>query len=102
LVTGTISFRSRRTAGTFRLSKAFAIVEDVSLVIPTIDDELPIFGKAGERLERVGIRVAISGEQTGLICNDEYETYQFCLKNNIPVPVTTLAADIDERKFKYP
>jgi len=77
-------------------------VEDVSLVIPTIDDELPIFGRARKRFESVGIHVAISSEQTGLICNDKYETYQFCLKNNIPAPVTTLAADIHTRKVKYP
>jgi carbamoyl-phosphate synthase large subunit len=77
-------------------------VEDVGLVVPTIDDELPIFGRARERLEGVGIRVAISSEQTGLICNDKYETYQFCLKNNIPVPTTTLAADINTRTSRYP
>jgi len=77
-------------------------VEDVSLIIPTIDDELPIFGRVRERLEGVGIRVAISSEETGLICNDKYETYQFCLRNDIPVPVTALAADINDRKFRYP
>src|SRR6187399_2114014 len=77
-------------------------VEDVSLVVPTIDDELPIFGRARERLQSVGIRVAISSEQTGMICNDKYETYQFCLKNDIPVPATTLAADIHSRTFNYP
>jgi len=36
--------------------------ENASLVIPTIDDELPTFGKARERLASVGVRVAISGE----------------------------------------
>jgi len=77
-------------------------VEDVGLVVPTIDDELPIFGRARERLEGVGIRVAISSEQTGLICNDKYETYQFCTRNNIPVPLTRLAADIHTHAFKYP
>jgi carbamoyl-phosphate synthase large subunit len=77
-------------------------VEDVSLVIPTIDDELPIFGRARERFSRVGIQVAISSEQTGLICNDKYETYQFCRRNDIPAPVTTLASDFNTRKFTYP
>jgi len=77
-------------------------VEDVSLVVPTIDDELPIFGRARERLQSVGIQVAISSEQTGMICNDKYETYQFCLKNDIPVPMTTLAADSHGRTFQYP
>jgi len=41
-------------------------------------------------------------KQTALICNGKYETYQFCLRNNIPVSVTMLAADIAGRKFKYP
>src|SRR5215467_3172747 len=36
--------------------------EGVNLVIPTIDDELPIFGRALPRLDRVGIEVAVSSE----------------------------------------
>ena len=76
--------------------------EDVRLVVPTIDDELPIFGRARERMESVGIRVAISSEQTGLICNDKYEMYQFCLRNDIPVPMTTLAEDMETRSYRYP
>src|SRR6188768_1570638 len=56
-------------------------VEDVSLIIPTIDDELPIFGRARQQFENLNIHVAISSEQTGLICNDKYETWQFCRDN---------------------
>ena len=76
--------------------------EDVSLVIPTIDDELPIFGAARQRFESVGVRVAISSEQTGLICNDKYETFLFARKNGILAPETTLVADLAGRKVKYP
>ena len=76
--------------------------EDVGLVIPTIDDELPIFGSARQRFEIVGIRVAISSEQTALICNDKYETFLYCRKNNIEVPETTLAAEFNARKTTYP
>src|SRR5882672_2988701 len=77
-------------------------VEDVSLVIPTIDDELPIFGNARSRFESVGIRVAISSEKTALICNDKYETFLYCRQNNIPVPETMLAADFAGRKPRFP
>jgi carbamoyl-phosphate synthase large subunit len=77
-------------------------VEDVSLVIPTIDDELPIFGKAKSRFESVGVRVAISKEETGLICNDKYQTYLYCLKNDIKIPETVLAADFETRRKHFP
>ncbi|HLQ77931.1 MAG TPA: ATP-grasp domain-containing protein [Terriglobia bacterium] len=77
-------------------------VEDIGLVIPTIDDELPIFGKARSRFEHVGVRVAISSEQTGLICNDKYETFLFCRRNGISAPETILAKDIEGRNFQYP
>src|SRR4051812_15950032 len=54
-------------------------VEDVHLVIPTIDDELPIFGNVRSRFENsLGIRVAVSGPETGVICNDKYRTFQYC------------------------
>src|SRR5438876_12251399 len=51
--------------------------ENVDLVIPTIDDELPIFGRALPQFQRAGISVAVSSEQTSNTCNDKYETFLF-------------------------
>lgn len=48
--------------------------ENVGLVIPTIDEELPLFGSAVERFAARGVRVAVSPELTSIICNDKYET----------------------------
>jgi carbamoyl-phosphate synthase large subunit len=76
--------------------------EDVNLIIPTIDDELPIFGRALPRFERMGIDVAVSSERTSTICNDKYETYLFGRDNGINVPETRLPADVDFRKLRYP
>jgi len=76
--------------------------EDIDLVIPTIDDELPIFGRSMERFRRMGIDVAISSERTSDICNDKYEMYLFCLANGIKTPVTRLAADVDPDRLNYP
>jgi carbamoyl-phosphate synthase large subunit len=77
-------------------------IEGVSLVIPTIDDELPIFGRALPRFEQSGIDVAVSSERTSMICNDKYETYVFCVENGIRTPVTQLAADVDFARLRYP
>ncbi len=77
-------------------------VEDVNLIVPTIDDELPIFGRVRSRFESIGVEVAISSERTGLICNDKYETFRFCQENDIPAPRTILAADVFPESLKYP
>lgn len=76
--------------------------EDVNLVVPTIDDELPIFGRSLHRFEQVGIEVAVSSERTSNICNDKYETYLFCARNGIPAPKTQLAEEIDFAGLRYP
>jgi carbamoyl-phosphate synthase large subunit len=76
--------------------------EEIHLIIPTIDDELPIFGRAIPRFGEAGIDVAVSSERTSRICNDKYETYLFCLANNIKTPVTRLAAGMDFAGLKFP
>ncbi len=76
--------------------------EDVNLVVPTIDDELPIFGRSLHRFEQVGIEVAVSSERTSNICNDKYETYLFCRNNGIKTPETRLAAEVRFDELRYP
>src|SRR5215813_11431822 len=54
--------------------------EKVNLIVPTIDDELPIFGSALDRFAKFGINIAASSEQTSTTCKDKYATYLFCQK----------------------
>src|SRR5262245_27221345 len=51
-----------------------AMGERVNLVVPTIDDELPLFSEACARFMAAGIRVAVSPFTTTTLCNDKYET----------------------------
>lgn len=76
--------------------------EDVTLIIPTIDDELPIFGRHKRRLEQLGVWVAVSDEETSTICNDKYLTYLFCRKYGIATPETRLAGDVNLQEIRYP
>lgn len=48
--------------------------EDVRLVVPTIDDELPVFADAVAQFRAAGRMVAVSSLDTTLACNDKYET----------------------------
>ena len=76
--------------------------EDVNLIIPTIDDELPIFGRALDRFTDLGIAVAVSSENTSSTCNDKYEMYRFCRANGIETPKTRLADELDFAELQYP
>jgi carbamoyl-phosphate synthase large subunit len=76
--------------------------EEVNLVIPTIDDELPTFGRARDRFHQLGVAVAVSSEKTGITCNDKYETYLFCQSNGIQTARTSLARDAQFKNIRYP
>src|SRR3954462_3390041 len=49
---------------------AICEAERIRLVVPTIDDELPMFGAAREDLQRIGVLAACSPEPTATLCND--------------------------------
>ena len=55
------------------------VAERVTLVVPTIDDELTVFGEARERFRAVGAFAACSSAATAEACNDKYET---CVRLN--------------------
>src|SRR5207253_5525638 len=76
--------------------------EDVNLVIPTIDDELPTFGRARDRFAQLGVAVAVSSEKTSITCNDKYETYLFCEANGIQTAKTRMAGTVDFKTMRYP
>ncbi len=48
--------------------------ERVRLIVPTIDDELAIFGEARDQFTHIGTMVACSPATTSLICNDKFST----------------------------
>ena len=84
------------------LIKSICSKERVHLLIPTIDDELPIFGRHRCEFEEMGVRVAVSGEQTGHVCNDKYASYRFFNKRGIPFARTWLPEELNRENMKYP
>jgi carbamoyl-phosphate synthase large subunit len=48
--------------------------ERVRLVVPTIDDELPMLGEARDRFAHIGTMVACSPAATSITCNDKFAT----------------------------
>ena len=82
--------------------KSICFRERIHLLIPTIDDELPLFGRHTDDFLAMGIRVAVSSEKTGLICNDKYSTADFLLSRGIPFARTWLPEELRGRSLSYP
>ncbi|MGE0813482.1 MAG: ATP-grasp domain-containing protein [Vicinamibacterales bacterium] len=57
--------------------------ERVALVVPTIDDELVLFGRAAARFREHGIRVAASPAQTSELCEDKFATCRYLAERGI-------------------
>jgi carbamoyl-phosphate synthase large subunit len=82
--------------------KSICFKERIHLLIPTIDDELPLFGAHADSFLEMGVRVAVSGAETGVICNDKLKTVEYLGGKGIPVPRTWLPHELVFENLRYP
>ncbi len=82
--------------------KSICFRERIHLIIPTIDDELPLFGKHVDDFLARGIQVAVSSEKTSLICNDKHLTSEFLLDKGIPFARTWTSEELRDLTCRYP
>ncbi len=75
---------------------AICEAEDVRLIVPTIDDELPIFGAAREVFRAAGVTAICSSEATAALCNDKYATCAHLARAGVPAARTWLPAQLRE------
>jgi len=68
--------------------------EQVRLAIPTIDDEVELFGAARERFAAIGVMAACSSEQTAALCNDKYATWRTLAAAGVPAARTYLPDEL--------
>jgi carbamoyl-phosphate synthase large subunit len=69
---------------------AICEAEAIHLIVPTIDDELEIFGEARDQFLARGIRVASSGRHTAAICNDKLATCSHLRERGVRAAATWL------------
>ena len=75
---------------------AICEAEDVRLIVPTIDDELPIFGAARDVFRAAGVTAICSSEATAVLCNDKYATCAHLARAGVPAAHTWLPAQLRE------
>lgn len=73
---------------------AIAVAEGIGLVIPTIDDELALFGHARDRFAAHGIRVAVSEPGTTELCDDKHGTCATLADRGIAAAPSWLPAEL--------
>jgi carbamoyl-phosphate synthase large subunit len=80
------------------LSEILAIceVEGIRLIVPTIDDELPLMGAAHDAFRALGAIAACSSEATAVLCNDKYATCRHLEAMGVPAARTWHPLDLDE------
>ena len=77
--------------------------EDVDLLFPDLDEELPLLARQRAKFEERGTQVLVSSAETIDTCRDKLATYTFFRENNIPTPWTTVPADLPEKgELSYP
>lgn len=77
--------------------------ENIKLVIPLIDPELPILAQERENFLKEGIIPLISSYETVMIGYDKILTYRFLVENSFPSPKTYLVnKNLLEEKLNFP
>jgi carbamoyl-phosphate synthase large subunit len=68
--------------------------ERIGLIVPTIDDELELFGKASAPFAARGVKVAVSPEATSRTCNDKLATCVHLRERGIRAAESRLPAEV--------
>jgi carbamoyl-phosphate synthase large subunit len=72
-------------------------LEAISLVVPTIDDELQLFARARESFAVRGIGVAVSSPETTALCNDKLATCAHLRAHGVAAAATYVPGTLPER-----
>jgi len=72
--------------------------EQIALVIPTIDPELPPLARAKPAFASLGTTVAISDPETIAIAADKHHTHEWLTANGFPTVTQTRLADLEAER----
>lgn len=82
----------------FRICKKY----NIRLVVPTSDDELPLFAQEKEEFRKRGIIVMVASDKTIATCGDKLKFALFCEKRGFLVPKTYLPPYKNSRHRQFP
>ena len=72
--------------------------ERIGLAIPTIDDEIELFGSARPTFAAQGTLAACSSAETAALCNDKYATWRQLAASGLPAARTYLPKELTSKQ----
>jgi carbamoyl-phosphate synthase large subunit len=75
--------------------------ENVDLVVPTIDTELPVWARLQPQIEAAGTTVAVSSPSAIDIAADKRKTNAHCAASGIPVPKQGTLGEVDRMRRNW-
>jgi carbamoyl-phosphate synthase large subunit len=75
--------------------------EQIRLAIPTIDDELELFGASRQHFADIGALAACSSRESAALCNDKYATWRQLSGAGVPAARTYLPEELPAQP-KFP
>ncbi len=77
--------------------------EAISIVMPILSVEMPVFATHADEFRQHGIEMVISSPETIKTCNDKRLTYRLFADNGFPTPKTWVPDDLsDKDRLPYP
>jgi len=77
----------------------FCKQHEIGLVVPTRDEELPLFARHAQAFLARGTRIAVSPAPTIALCQDKSGFFQFCAAKGFAAPRVLQPADIGARDY---
>lgn len=77
---------------------------NIRLIVPTIDPELPVYARSRHLFAEHGIVVSIADEASIAIASDKWKTYEWLVSQGFPTVRTALAANVlaDTAPWEFP
>jgi carbamoyl-phosphate synthase large subunit len=81
---------------------AACIANDIRLIIPTIDTELPVLAEVREQFAAIGTTIAVSGPRTVAIAQDKSRTHRWLVGAGLPTIAQWDVSDAPDDPSAYP
>ena len=77
------------------------LINKIDIVIPSFDETLLSWSYKKEYFKEKGINIIVSNSETVEIFLDKYKAYEFCVKNDILTPKTSLVQEFELVKPRF-
>jgi carbamoyl-phosphate synthase large subunit len=81
---------------------AACIANDIRLIIPTIDTELPVLAEVREQFAAIGTTIAVSGPRAVAIAQDKSRTHRWLVDAGLPTIAQWDVSDAPDDPSAYP